>query len=106
METKVCKICTVEKQLSEYYFRNDSKTYRPECKECHLKQKKKYNKENSEYRKQYMNEYRQKNPTKYNEWRSENIERVLDGRKKILINTESIKGKVRKRDWILTPSID
>jgi hypothetical protein len=79
METKVCKVCGIEKSVSEYYFRKDNQKYRNDCKECHLKNKKIYNQENSEHRKEYMNEYRINNPTKHSEWRSENIERVLDG---------------------------
>lgn len=31
---KRCRLCGIEKPLSEFYFRNDSKKYRSECKEC------------------------------------------------------------------------
>lgn len=31
---KACKVCNVEKDLDEFYFRKDSSTYRKECKEC------------------------------------------------------------------------
>lgn len=32
--TKICKKCNIEKDLNEFYFRNDSQKYRPECKRC------------------------------------------------------------------------
>ena len=34
MRTKVCRLCGVEKPISEFYFRKDSGHYRSECKEC------------------------------------------------------------------------
>lgn len=35
MNKKVkCKLCGAKKPQKEYYFRNDSKTYRKACKEC------------------------------------------------------------------------
>lgn len=37
IELKICRICGVEKPLTEYYFRKDSRHYRNECKDC-LKQ--------------------------------------------------------------------
>jgi len=33
-KTKICRICSEEKPLSEYQFRNDSQKYRNECKSC------------------------------------------------------------------------
>lgn len=34
MDRKVCRLCGVEKPISEFYFRKDSGHYRSECKEC------------------------------------------------------------------------
>ena len=96
-EKKVCKKCGVEKPLNEFYFRSDTKTYRSDCKECHLKQKKVYNENNSERRKEYMGEYRIKNPTKYNEWRNNNIEHVLIKVKEWKIKNP-VKAKQHKRN--------
>ena len=31
---QICKTCKIEKELSSFYFREDSKTYRHTCKEC------------------------------------------------------------------------
>lgn len=36
-DTKVCRLCGVEKPISEFYFRKDSGHYRSECKECFSK---------------------------------------------------------------------
>lgn len=33
-DTKVCRLCGVEKSISEFYFRKESGHYRSECKEC------------------------------------------------------------------------
>lgn len=33
-DIKVCRLCGVEKPISEFYFRKDSGHYRSECKEC------------------------------------------------------------------------
>lgn len=33
-KTKVCRLCGVEKPISEFYFRKDSGHYRSECKDC------------------------------------------------------------------------
>ena len=32
--SKICTKCKIEKELSEFYFRKDSNSYRNECKEC------------------------------------------------------------------------
>lgn len=34
IRTKKCRLCGVEKPISEFYFRKDSGHYRSECKEC------------------------------------------------------------------------
>ena len=34
---KICKKCNIEKPLKEFYFREDTKKYRNECKECRNK---------------------------------------------------------------------
>jgi hypothetical protein len=44
MNTQICIKCKLEKELSEFYYRNDTKTYRKKCKKCH---------QNKEYQKQY-----------------------------------------------------
>ena len=42
METRICKTCGIEKEITEFYFRKENNNYRTECKKCMLdKQKKK-----------------------------------------------------------------
>lgn len=31
---KICRICGIEKPLTDFYYRKDSKKYRSECKDC------------------------------------------------------------------------
>ena len=42
METKICRICGIEKKLEQ--FRKSGKYYRSECKECEKEYKKEYDK--------------------------------------------------------------
>lgn len=43
MLTKMCRICGVEKPITEFYKHNHTKDdYRNECKECHSKKGKEY----------------------------------------------------------------
>ena len=34
METKICNKCNIEKIVTEFYFRSDTKKYRNACKDC------------------------------------------------------------------------
>lgn len=61
METKICKICGIEKSLSNFYFRNDTKNYRNECIKCHSEKTKKYREENKEYLAEKNKKWREKN---------------------------------------------
>jgi hypothetical protein len=40
---KVCSNCKIEKELTEFHFRNDKNIYRAECKECRKKKGNEYN---------------------------------------------------------------
>ena len=40
--TKVCRVCLTAKDLGHFYFRNDSKKYRRECRECMVHQHRTY----------------------------------------------------------------
>ena len=40
METKVCKICGLEKEITDFYFRKENNNYRTECKKCMLEKQK------------------------------------------------------------------
>lgn len=103
METKVCRICEVEKKLEQ--FRKSGKYYRSECKECEKKYKKEYmkeyylkNKENEhykkireEYRKTYIRpkESIEKHKQTNKIWKKEHKEHVIEYARKY--NNEHIK---------------
>lgn len=55
LETKVCRKCSTEKTLDQFYFRKDNGKYRTDCIECHILDKRQnYNKEaKSDYNKKY-----------------------------------------------------
>ena len=40
---KTCTDCKVDKELSEFHFRNDQNKYRLDCKECHRRKNREYN---------------------------------------------------------------
>lgn len=61
MKTKICKICNIEKNIEEFYFRKDTNKYRTECKKCHLEKTKQYREKNKEKIKEKLREYREKN---------------------------------------------
>lgn len=65
MDTKVCIDCGEEKLLSEFSFRNDSKTYRNQCKKCRSDFSKKYRKENKKELDKKENIRHKKFPWKY-----------------------------------------
>lgn len=49
MLTKMCRICGVEKPITEFYKHNHTKDgYRNECKECHSKKEKSIIKEKAQ----------------------------------------------------------
>lgn len=64
MDTKICSKCKKEKSINEFYFRKDSGYYRSACKECTLKDNKKWTKENYDYIKEYKKEYAKNNKEK------------------------------------------
>lgn len=62
METKICTKCGNDKELKEFYFRNDSNSYRNECIKCiKIDRKEKYP-ENMERISSYKKEYFRKFP--------------------------------------------
>ena len=40
METKICKSCGIEKEITEFYYRKENNAYRTECKKCMLDKQK------------------------------------------------------------------
>lgn len=70
-----CKVCQIEKDLSEFSFRNDIKKYRTECKKCRTNREKAKYKENPEF-------YKNKKKDEYNK----NKEVILERNKKYRAN--------------------
>lgn len=95
---KICSKCCKEKPVEEFYVRKDSKDgYRNECIECHLTHKKIYSRENSEYRKEYMKQYRLDNPDMFKNWVKNNYDKYLCNSKKWKIENPE-KSKVHKNN--------
>lgn len=60
-ETKECSECGEIKNLSEFYFRKDNQTYRPNCKTCKNKKSKIHRENNKEAINAQRKEYREEN---------------------------------------------
>ena len=63
IETKVCRVCGIEKSITEYS--KSGKYYRNDCKDCHNKTIKEWEKRNKAYLNEKHKEYRQKNKDLY-----------------------------------------
>jgi len=86
-QKKICSICKQYKNLDEFYFRNDTKSYRTECKECHLLIAKRYKDDNKERIAELKRNWYKKNRTRYLE----------KGKEYRVANTEKI--KIARKDW-------
>lgn len=62
--TKICRICGIKKPLSEFRFRNDSKKYRNECKDC-------LNRYGANYRRTHKEQMTEFNKKYYREHKAE-----------------------------------
>lgn len=87
METKVCRECGLEKNLSEFYKRTDTPTgYRNNCKECKLKNSHRWLKENKEKVKNIGKIWREKNKESISErikdWQIKNYQKLRDRKNK------------------------
>ena len=69
METKVCRICGIEKKLEQ--FRKNGKYYRSECKECENERCKQYQLKNKEQIKQKQKEYRELHKEQISKYKKE-----------------------------------
>jgi hypothetical protein len=62
METKICKVCNIEKSIENFRIFNKEKGYRiNHCRDCKIEYLKRYTSENVEQRKIRSKEYRNKN---------------------------------------------
>ena len=87
METKVCKECGLEKDLSKFYKRTDTPTgYRNNCKECKLKNNHRWLKENKEKVTDIGKIWREKNKESIRErikdWEIKNYQKLRDRKNK------------------------
>lgn len=76
--TKICTKCNTEKELTDFTFRNDSKKYRNECKECNNLARKKHYEANADKYKKMAKENKIKNKEYYDNYRANNRERLLE----------------------------
>lgn len=81
MKTKVCNKCTLEKDLSEFYFRKDSGKHRNSCIDCEKNRVKQYYSKNSETRIKYGKNYHKNNKEACNK-RISKYRKTEVGRKK------------------------
>jgi hypothetical protein len=85
MDTKVCKVCGLEKEIDS--FRKRDKWYMNVCRQCENEQTKKRQKENRDkyyiaqkkYREEHKEHYRELN----RQWYADNKEKVLDTQKRV-----------------------
>jgi len=99
---KVCSRCKIEKELTEFNKRIDSKDgLRSQCKSCRTELTKKYREKNKERVKERRKKDYQQNKERYKEvatkWRQQNKERKKElGKKYYQQNKERLKERARK----------
>lgn len=100
MERKVCTKCNVEKSLDEFVKRSNSPNgYRPNCKICYNKYKKKKYDINPTQMLESCKKYRDKNPNYIKIYRDENREKILNKMKEYYGNNrEKLNEDMRKRN--------
>lgn len=76
METKVCRLCGVERVLSEFRFRRDSNKHRNECKICQRQHDAEYRKENREAVRASVRKWHEENKDRVKEYRIANFKRA------------------------------
>jgi len=96
---KICTKCKTKKELSKFYYRKDTNSYRNECKKCIIEDRKKYRKQNGDkISKQRKAKYKE-DPNKYDVrskiYQSNNREYFYNYRKKYYLNN---KDKVKEQN--------
>ena len=86
MTTQICNKCGVSKDISEFFFRKDTGTYRKICKECHNVQAKLYAEINRddkrEYNKQYHQDHKEERSAYRKQYHEDNKERENERNRK------------------------
>ena len=111
--TKICRICGIEKPLSGFRFRNDSKKYRNECKDCcnrhsadyrrtHKAQiaelNKRYDEEHKAELAEYSKNYQKHHLDKFREYNKKHRENMTEEQRQRLNEREKIYREPRKND--------
>ena len=103
METKICRICNLEKGLVDFHFRKDNQKFRTECKSCGYKTQKERNSKKINQIKEYKRNYFQKNKEKILErkrhLRQSDLKKYKEETKKYYEKTKELQ-KERKINWI------
>ena len=104
METKICSKCGLEKNLSEFYKRKETKDgYRSDCKKCFNKNGLIFRQKNQKKIKERKQEYFQKNKKflleKKQNWRKNNPEEYKKQTKNYWDKTKDIQSQ-KKKVWI------
>jgi hypothetical protein len=77
MERRVCKICGIEKDISEFFKKEDH--YRNICKKCYRQYRRQYYEQNKEKIIQYKKQYREQNKEKIALRRKQYCEQITEG---------------------------
>jgi len=77
--TKICSKCKQEKELSDYYKRDNGRTVQSQCKECQKAFKKEARKspKHIEYIREYNKQWRLQNPEKIKAWNKKNSRNAM-----------------------------
>ena len=97
-ETKICNKCGIEKPLSEFEFRSDTKKYRNTCKECRKKYTSKWHKENLEYVKEYLQNNKEHIKARSKRYYDENREKLIEYSREYR-EENPLKVKEAKKKW-------
>ena len=99
METKICKVCGIEKELNQ--FRKRDKWYLNVCKQCENEQCKKRSKEKREQYSVAQKKYREEHKEHYREYNNKyyenNRERILEQQKNLMAKHKELNDEVYKK---------
>ena len=95
---KKCNKCNIEKDESEYYFRNDTQKFRDECKVCHMKVKGIYYRLNKTDLLAKAKIYKQKNIEKFKKY---NRTRKENKKEEILLSSAKRRAKLKGIEFSL-----
>ena len=103
METKICRICNIEKNLVDFHFRKDNQKFRTECKSCGYEKQKERNStkmdEIKEYKRNYFQQNKEEILEKKRHLRQSDLEKYREETKRYYEKTKELQ-KERKKSWI------